>query len=75
MDVVGAQILDLSSFQFILISPLANQSPIYTAFINNPTQYRAILAEFPGVTADRATLKSKPDHIQTTGLPVYAEVC
>ena len=75
LDVVGPQILDLSSFQVISVSPLANQSPFYTAFINTPTQYRAILAEFPGITADRSTPKSKPAHIQTTGLPVYAKVC
>ena len=40
--------------------------------------YRDILAEFPGVTADRPKPNSKPahgvyHHIQTTGPPVYAK--
>ena len=80
VDVAAAQILDSSSLQVISssVSPPANQWPFYTALINTPTQYRDILAEFPGVTADRPKPNSKPahgvyHHIQTTGPPVYAK--
>ena len=82
VDMGGEQILDASSLQVISssTSPPANQSPFFTALVNTPSQYRDILAEFPGVTLDKPKPTSKPangvyHHIQTTGPPVFAKAC
>ena len=78
----GEQILDASSLQVLSssTSPPANQLPFFTALVNTPSQYRDILAEFPGVTLDKPKPTSKPangvyHHIKTTGPPVFAKAC
>ena len=80
VDVAGKQVLDASSLQIISSSstPPTNQSPFFTALVNTPTEYRDILARFPGVTNEKTKPNCNPSHgvyhhIQTTGPPVFAK--
>ena len=80
VDVAGKQVLDASSLQIISSSstPPTNQSPFFTALVNTPTEYRDILARFPGVTNEKTKPNCNPNHgvyhhIQTTGPPVFAK--